>query len=238
MSEQKLLKDAYDKDVAKSQERVLDPNNDEDVEIKSRKIEADWKQPFSGDQDSITLRRRIGIIERIKIFFTGYSKAESRVRFLYTDFANGYSIIEAKYDATNEARIKIEQSLADSVKQAREQNESLIKELCETKRVNGQAAIKIRNYEERLKAIDESYSGLKDLYDEQMVDIQDLARIDKIRKELTQEKRKATMLQKKLDIAENLVEEKEEHIRTIEGGIDLDNLGTENDRDVMFNEGE
>ena len=232
LSEQKLLKDAHDKDVAKSQERVfheklteeevakakervLDPNNDEDIEIKSRKIEAEWKPPFSGDQDTITLRRRIGIIERIKIFFTGYSKAESRVRFLYSEFANGYGIIHAKYGATNDARITIEQGLADNLEYARERNESLHKELGETKRLNGQSGVKIRIYEDKLRTSDESYSSLKDLYDQQFLDIQDLARIDKMRKETALAKRNATILQKKLAAAENLVEEKEEHIRVL-----------------------
>ncbi len=191
-----------------------------DKEVKSRSMDGEWKPPFSGDQDIGSFNRKIGIIERIKIFFTGYSETESRVRFLFTEFSNGYGIISAKYDATNEARIKIEQGLADNVEQARERNESLHKELGETKRLNGQSGVKIRIYEDKLRRSDESYSELKDLYDQQMVDIQDLAQLDKLRKETALSKRNATILQNKLTVAENIVEDKEEHIRILQAEVD------------------
>ena len=191
-----------------------------DKEVKSRSMDGEWKPPFSGDQDIGSFNRKIGIIERIKIFFTGYSETESRVRFLFTEFSNGYGIISAKYDATNQARITIEQGLADSLIQERERNEVIVKDLSETKRINGQAGVKIRNYEEKLKAINDSYSELRDLYDQKVLDIQDLAQIDKLRKETALAKRNSTILQKKLTVAENLVEEKEEHIRILQAEVD------------------
>ena len=225
MSEQKLLRDAdkaeADKDKAgQSEEEVVDV----DVDIKVREIEAEWKPPFSVDQDTITLRRRIGIIERIKIFFTGYSKAESRVRFLYSEFANGYGIIQAKYDLASsiEGVIAIQLKALDGMVSGT--IERLTTELSETKRANGRISLKVKHYEEKLAAIDDSYSELKDLYDQQVFDIQDLAQLDKLKKDTSLAKRNATILQNKLTAAENLVEEKEEHIRILQVDVDSDDL--------------